>query len=53
MGKLPIVQYGMMSAKETRRRFSMSKKEFKRAVGNLYKKKLIELWDNKIGLLKE
>ncbi|WP_320044085.1 S1-like domain-containing RNA-binding protein [uncultured Desulfobacter sp.] len=41
------------SSPETiRKRFSMSKKEFKRAVGNLYKKRLIELKDNGIGLLK-
>ncbi len=35
-----------------RKRFSMSKKEFKRAVGTLYKKRMIELKDNGIGLLK-
>ncbi len=40
------------SPEEIRKRFSMSKKEFKRAVGNLYKKKLIEFKDNGIGLLK-
>ncbi len=37
---------------EIRKRFSMSKKEFKRAVGSLYKKRLIELKDNGIGLVK-
>lgn len=36
---------------EIRKRFSMSKKEFKRAVGSLYKKRLIELKDNGIGLI--
>jgi len=40
------------SPEEIRKRFSMSKKEFKRAVGSLYKKRLIELKDNGIGLLK-
>ena len=40
------------SPEEIRKRFSMSKKEFKRAVGNLYKKRMIELKDNGIGLLK-
>lgn len=40
------------SPEKIRRSFSMSKKEFKRAVGNLYKKRLIELKDNGIGLLK-
>lgn len=39
------------SPEEIRKMFSMSKKEFKRAVGNLYKKRLIELKDNGIGLL--
>lgn len=37
---------------EIRKRFSMSKKEFKRAVGNLYKKRLIELKPNGIALIK-
>ncbi len=37
---------------EIRNKFSMSKKEFKRAVGNLYKKRLIELKNNGIGLIK-
>jgi len=40
------------SPEEIRKRFSMSKKEFKRAVGNLYKKRLIELKNNGIGLVK-
>ena len=40
------------SPDEIRKRFSMSKKEFKRAVGNLYKKRLIELKNNGIGLVK-
>ncbi len=40
------------SPEEIRKSFSMSKKKFKRAVGNLYKKRLIELKDNGIGLLK-
>lgn len=40
------------SPEEIRKRFSMSKKEFKRAVGNLYKKRLIELKGNGIGLIK-
>ncbi len=40
------------SPEEIRKRFSMSKKEFKRAVGSLYKKRLIELKDNGIGLVK-
>nr|WP_319494724.1 S1-like domain-containing RNA-binding protein [uncultured Desulfobacter sp.] len=39
------------SPEEIRKRFSMSKKEFKRAVGNLYKKRLIELKNNGIGLV--
>jgi len=41
------------SPEEIRKRFSMSKKEFKRAVGSLYKKRLIELKDNGIGLIKK
>jgi len=40
------------SPERIRKSFSMSKKEFKRAVGNLYKKRLIELKNNGIGLLK-
>ncbi len=40
------------SPEEIRKRFSMSKKEFKRAVGSLYKKRMIEIKDNGIGLLK-
>lgn len=36
---------------EIRKRFSMSKKEFKRAVGSLYKKRLIELKNNGIRLV--
>ncbi|WP_020587364.1 CvfB family protein [Desulfobacter curvatus] len=40
------------SPEEIRRQFSMSKKEFKRAVGNLYKRRLIELKNNGIALLK-
>ena len=40
------------SPEKIQKNFSMSKKEFKRAVGNLYKKRLIELKDNGIGLLK-
>lgn len=39
------------SPEEIRKRFSMSKKEFKRAVGGLYKKRLIELKNNGIGLI--
>lgn len=39
------------SPEEIRKRFSMSKKEFKRAVGSLYKKRLIELKNNGIGLV--
>ena len=39
------------SPEEIRKMFSMSKKEFKRAVGNLYKKRLIELKNNGIGLV--
>ena len=35
-----------------RKRFSMSKKEFKGAVSSLYKKRLIELKDNGIALIK-
>ena len=38
------------SPEEIRRRFSMSKKEFKRAVGNLYKKRMIELKSDGISL---
>ncbi|WP_321492150.1 S1-like domain-containing RNA-binding protein [uncultured Desulfobacter sp.] len=44
--------YDKSSPEEIRRNFSMSKKEFKRAVGNLYKKRLIELKGNGIGLIK-
>ena len=40
------------SPEEIRKRFSMSKKEFKRAVGTLYKKRLIELRNNGIALIK-
>lgn len=40
------------SPEEIRKRFSMSKKEFKRAVGSLYKKRLIEIKNNGIGLIK-
>lgn len=40
------------SPEEIRKNFSMSKKEFKKAVGNLYKKRLIELKNKGIGLLK-
>ncbi|MDQ1268887.1 MAG: uncharacterized protein QG618_192 [Thermodesulfobacteriota bacterium] len=40
------------SPEEIHKCFSMSKKEFKRAVGTLYKKRLIELKKNGIGLLK-
>lgn len=40
------------SPEKIQKSFSMSKKEFKRAVGNLYKKRLIELKDNGIGLVK-
>nr|WP_320190995.1 hypothetical protein [uncultured Desulfobacter sp.] len=43
--------YDKSSPEEIRRQFSMSKKKFKRAVGNLYKKRLIELKDNGIALL--
>jgi uncharacterized protein len=40
------------SPEEIRKRFSMSKKEFKRAVGSLYKKRMIVLKNNGIGLIK-
>lgn len=40
------------SPDEIRKKFSMSKKEFKRAVGNLYKKRVIELKNNGISLIK-
>ncbi len=38
------------SPEEIRKVFSMSKKEFKRAIGGLYKKGILDLKDNGIGL---